>query len=615
VASGKDIRAGGAYVALGTKDSALVAGLKKAQAKIAAFGAGIRNVSLGMAGAGTAILTPMLAATKAYVDAGSSALDMSLRTGLSVEAVQELGYAAQQSGSNVETLEGGVRKMQKAIGDAADGLKSAVDALGKLGLTVADLKDLSPEQQFEAIANRINAIADPTAKAAVAMELFGKSGTSLLPMIGDMAALRGEARRLGVVMSTEQAQAAHAVGDTLDAVKGAMRGVYTAIGGALAPTLADLGRRFAEAVAVASAFIREHQTLVTTVAGVATGLVALGTSMAAFGAVLAKVGPAVKLVGVAIGIISSPIALIATGITALAGLFAYVAIEGETMSDKLATAWAWIQGATVTATGYVQSAWQSVMEYLAPAFNWLREAATTAFAAVGFTIKNWQNELAWVMVAAAYNVVRFGNEVVYTFTEVIPGFLSWFLNNWRDIFQTAWNFVSTFATNVGNNLANLFDSIVTLFTGGGWNFEWTGLLDGFEYTIKELPKIAEREIGALEGALKGEMDALGGELAKTWEQYRKELAGKTGVGPALPVAGAAAPALAGAGRDFAYELALGGQAAQTKYSALSQFGGAGLGMTGGSSAVLDRLDRLHRDMQQLTEVTKKNKPGDARWSK
>ena len=58
--------------------------------------------------------------------------------------------------------------------------------------------------------------------AALALEVFGRSGTGLLPMFAQGAAgierLQAEARRLGLMMSGEDARAAEQFNDTLDAL-------------------------------------------------------------------------------------------------------------------------------------------------------------------------------------------------------------------------------------------------------------------------------------------------------------------------------------------------------------------------------------------------------------
>ncbi|MCJ7543367.1 MAG: hypothetical protein MUP47_02185, partial [Phycisphaerae bacterium] len=182
------IRAGRAYVELLADDSKLAAGLRAAAGKLRAFGATIQAAGLRMMALGGAILAPLALSVRNFANVGSALHDMSQRTGLSVEALSALSYAAEQSGADIESLEKGIRKMQRTITDAAGGSKSAADALGSLGLTVKDLAGLAPEKQFRLLADRLDKVADATAKAALAMEIFGRSGTALLPMLRGGAA-------------------------------------------------------------------------------------------------------------------------------------------------------------------------------------------------------------------------------------------------------------------------------------------------------------------------------------------------------------------------------------------------------------------------------------------
>ena len=93
----------------------------------------------------------------------------------STETLSELGFAAELSGADMDTLETGIRKMQPTLVDAATGMASAQETLAIVGLTVEDLANLSPEQQFKVIADRPARIENPTLKAATAMELFGRN--------------------------------------------------------------------------------------------------------------------------------------------------------------------------------------------------------------------------------------------------------------------------------------------------------------------------------------------------------------------------------------------------------------------------------------------------------
>ena len=248
MASAKGIRAGRAFVELFADDSKLVRGLRRAEKRLKAFGDRIRNLGLKIAGLGTAMLAPMLGAAKAFGSMGDQVAKMAKRTGLSVEALSELRFAASQTGTSLEALETGFRRMQRSIYDAGRGLSTQTDALADLGLTYEDLAGLSPEEQFKKLAEAISRVEDPTRKAALAQALFGRAGTQLLPLFAQGAkgieALQAEARRLGLTMSGEDAKAAEEFTDALDALwKVVKMGVFN-VGAALAPVLQQVAETF-----------------------------------------------------------------------------------------------------------------------------------------------------------------------------------------------------------------------------------------------------------------------------------------------------------------------------------------------------------------------------------
>ncbi len=286
--SQRGIRAGRAYVELGVNDK-IHAGLRAAQRRLQAFGA-------VLAGAGVAILTPMIGAAKVFADFGSELNDMAGRTGMAVEALAELGYAADMTGTDLAAVETGVRRMQKTLIAARDGSKEASEALVKLGISAAKIAALAPEQQFEAVARSLRAISDPTERAAVAMSVFGKGGTVLLPMIDDLDALRQKARELGLTMTTEQARAADELGDSYDTLKASVRGLALSVGSALAPALQQVTDALTRAVSSISRFVRQHQAAVVAAAKLALVLVGVGGALIGLGASLGIVASSLKVI-------------------------------------------------------------------------------------------------------------------------------------------------------------------------------------------------------------------------------------------------------------------------------------------------------------------------------
>ncbi len=333
MANTQGIRAGRAFVEIGGDDSRLLRALKRAQQRLRAFGAGVRQVGLRAVAASAAILAPLAGATKIFASAGDQLDKMAARTGVSVEALSQLGFAAEQSGADIETLEKGIRTMQRTINDAQRGLSTATDAFDDLGLNVEHIASLSPEDQFQTIADAIAGVEDPSKRAALAMQVLGRAGTQLLPLLGNIRALRAQADSLGLTISTKDASSAALLTDTLNILWRTMRVGAFVIGSALAPTIIDLSNRITRIIIAASEWIKANREAVVWVArvGVAVGgvgsiLIATGLAFTLLGIAVGGLAGALSLaaviiakVGVVLGAILSPIGLLITAAALLGG--------------------------------------------------------------------------------------------------------------------------------------------------------------------------------------------------------------------------------------------------------------------------------------------------------
>jgi hypothetical protein len=105
MASSSSIKAGSAYIELFTKDSRLVKGLNDASKRLDTFGKSLQGIGTKMAMLGAGVVAPLAGAAKVFADMGGDLDDMSQRTGVSVEALSELGFAAELSGSDLATLD------------------------------------------------------------------------------------------------------------------------------------------------------------------------------------------------------------------------------------------------------------------------------------------------------------------------------------------------------------------------------------------------------------------------------------------------------------------------------------------------------------------------------
>lgn len=203
-------------------------------AKWAALGIGALGASLG-----TAI-------TK-IADYGGELDDAASRTGVNVEALQELQWSAKLAGASVEDLEGALSKQAQSSQDAIAGSKSAVAAYKKLGISSEKLKNLSQDQLFEEIAGGLAGITSEAEQIDLTKAIFGKGGTALLPMLkqgkAGIQAQRKEAKKLGV-LTEDQIKTMAEFGDQLDRVKRSFLGLATGIGAELIPVLEPVVQGF-----------------------------------------------------------------------------------------------------------------------------------------------------------------------------------------------------------------------------------------------------------------------------------------------------------------------------------------------------------------------------------
>lgn len=87
-------------------------------------------------------------------------------------------------------------------------------------------------------------------KAALSLRLFGKQGTSMIPLLNqgrtELAKLTEEARVLGLDVTPEAARAAGDFNDNLERLEFAAKGLWLRVAQDLLPTLVDLTNRMVE---------------------------------------------------------------------------------------------------------------------------------------------------------------------------------------------------------------------------------------------------------------------------------------------------------------------------------------------------------------------------------
>ena len=258
---------------------------------------------------------------------------MTLRTGLSAEALSEYAHAAEMCGASISDVEGAMRSMAAQLVAAQNGSSRAQKAFSILGLSVDAIAGRSPEEQFDAIARAISSIEDPTQRAGAALKIFGSAGTSLLPLFAQgpdgLAKLREEARALGVSIDSETATLGANFTDSMTRLRAAVQGLGLAISKLLTPYLVELANAAARTLAQISALAERHPVLTKTILATAAAVAGLTSAVflsgKAWGAMTGAMTTAMRvLTGLKAAVLANPWLALAAAITgAVAAIAAY----------------------------------------------------------------------------------------------------------------------------------------------------------------------------------------------------------------------------------------------------------------------------------------------------
>ena len=161
--------------------------------------------------------------------------------GISRKAFQQWDYILAQSGASIDSLGVSMKTLNTAILGGSD---SAVEAFEQLGLQWDSLAGMTQEGAFETVVDAFQRIPQGARKSALAIQLFGKNGQTLMPLLNTsseaMDDLRKNTERLGFVMSDSMIDAGVKFGDTLDDLKRVAGGLGNLLGYSLLEPLTGI---------------------------------------------------------------------------------------------------------------------------------------------------------------------------------------------------------------------------------------------------------------------------------------------------------------------------------------------------------------------------------------
>ena len=324
--------------------------------------AGDKVAKTGMKIAGASVIagTVAVGGIKKFADGIASAGDrvdkMSQKIGLSRKGFQEWDFIMSQNGMSIDTLKMGMKTLVNSATQAAAGAGKGAENFKLLGISVKGSGGKMKDQEtlFNEAVKKLQAMKDGTDKARIANELFGRSGSEMMPLLNGQAGsvddLRKKYKEYGMGLSDAAVDAAVKYTDLKDQISRSMSGIAAEIGGEVLPiivqALEGFTKRLPEIRKTIKGVIGTVKPFIPLIMKLAVALPVAGV---AFGGVMMVVGKLMKwvpllvkgfkAVKLAVAGVSGPVGIAVAVIILLIAFFVKLYKSNEKFRDKVQEIW------------------------------------------------------------------------------------------------------------------------------------------------------------------------------------------------------------------------------------------------------------------------------------
>jgi hypothetical protein len=445
-------------------------GLGSVASKVGGGLKGLAGAAGGLGGALGALVPAvsvagLAAMAKGAIDTADNLAKMSAKTGVSVEQLSKFKQAADLGGTSIEAVTGAMLKLNKGL---AEGSGPASKALNTLGISATDAsgKLKSTDKIMLEVADKFKAMPDGAEKSALAMQLFGKSGAEMIPMLnGGSKAIDG----LNASMSTKFAKSAEAFNDKITTIQAKLMELGVKLGEALMPAF----NAVTDAVGV---FVDLIGNLPGPVQGVLLGVVALTAAFVLLApAISAVISIGGALAGLQLGATIAgwlgAIGPAIAGITAaFSGLLAWI---GTTLIPGLLAFFSGPVGWTVLAVAAVVAMCIAFREPITQFFAWMGEAIGNGLQAL------------W----------KWGEPIRQFWTGIWQAIITTANSVFLQPFQTLWTNAQQFVSNFGTWASTALSSTWKSMADGAKN-AFRGILQSVANAVNGVSALINRLISA-----------------------------------------------------------------------------------------------------------------------
>lgn len=341
-------------------------GMKKAGDRMVSAGKGLtKNVTAPILAVGGSLVA-LASKTGQYAD---SVLDLEAATGHSTQAIQEWQAVADRAGTNTDAVTNASQKLTRAMVQGEEGSKDMQRAFEKLGLSMDDVANATPDERMEMVIKALQGVEDAGERAEIGNQLLKGSYEELAPVLSmtedEMKKVKDQARESGKIMSDDALKDADEFRKGMEELKDEFIGLGRSVAAELMPVLKDdlmplikeniipAIRSFAETVGdVIKWFVNLDDKTKKTI-GIIVGLaVALGPILVVVGKIITVVGtlttlfgkivPVVKGVGLAVGAVSAPFLAVVGAIAAVIAIGVLLWRNWDTVKERATQLKDWV---------------------------------------------------------------------------------------------------------------------------------------------------------------------------------------------------------------------------------------------------------------------------------
>lgn len=384
-----------------------------------------------------------------------STRNMSERFGSTVEQMQVLGFAADAAGVSMGQLAKAQQAFYTSVGKIKIGqlntesTKEAKIAFDKLGISIEDLRNRSPQEVFSLVGDRLNEVSDASERTAIAFDLFGKQGGNILPALRGLKDAAEDAARLGTVISTPTFRMFEGADQSFDRLNEAsknlsqtmmiafvplqtgLNNMMADIKGGLASALEPIRTVFAAATVPLQVMMEVAGRLINIflrLVGAVGKFVAATTNAVAIAAAWSALGDVIKAILVPL---ESAVSAVETVASAFASAFAPAIESSASVVDKLVFAVKTF-ASTIVAAGVASAIMQSFGIQAGVAFATFAKGLLSVnllswASAVGAALKGVVVGLTSTAVAAVKNFTLMGVSAIANFVTPVVGGIATFI--------------------------------------------------------------------------------------------------------------------------------------------------------------------------------------------